>query len=67
MFFDRCPSHEMTGKEAKVIRTWSMIRSHKIWPVSGGLDDQANWFVEAVQFLDQELAQYQERERKRKK
>lgn len=67
MIFDRCPNHEMTGKEPHVIRSWAMLKEHNTWPVLGGLDDQASWFVDAVQFLDQESAAFNKREIERLK
>lgn len=67
LYFYRCPSHEMTGEEFKIIGTWNLLREHGTWPVAGGLDDQANWFVEAVQFLNQEAAAYKAREMERMK
>lgn len=63
--FHRCPTHEMSGEEMEIISTWGLLREHKTWPVAGGLDDQAAWFVEAVRFLDQEAAAFRAREMKR--
>lgn len=46
------------------IREWQIVKLHKLWPRRGGLDNQSAWFVDAVSFLDGELAAKQERERK---
>ena len=48
------------------MQAYSLLRAHKAWPVAGGIDSQAAWFVEAVSFLDRERSAWQEREMKRK-
>lgn len=65
--FYRCPSHVMQGDVMQVIKVWALLREHKTWPATGGLDDQAAWFVDAVSFLDQEAAAYRRREMERMK
>lgn len=37
---------------ADAVKAWAMLRSHRIWPVVGGLDEQAAPFVAAVRVLD---------------
>lgn len=63
---DRCPNHYVTPMVREVIRAWAMVEKHGIWPVAGGLDDQAAVFVDAVSFLDGEAARYREEDRKKR-
>jgi hypothetical protein len=67
ILFYRCPNHYLSGTEMEVIREWSTLKEHKTWPVLGGTDDQAAWFMDAVRFLDQEASAFKERQRERSK
>ena len=45
-----------------MFRSWRRLKAHGTWPAPGGQDDQAAAFLEAVDYLDGELAAYEQRQ-----